>query len=251
MTRDEIIVRWIATDRIMPRHRAALEALLDPAETAHAARFRFDEDRLAFVAAKALTRAILTLLVKRPPHSWQFRKGPFGKPEPILWSGEPAVCFNLSHTKGLAVVAASIGREIGVDAEWIGRPAPLEIAETHFAPEELTQIYDHMPKHRDETFFKLWTLKEAYMKATGKGIHLALNSFAFGLDPIRLLSSAEAGESARWRFQVRRIGANHMLALAADRPDACPLLISQKPASLDWIAALSQAKCPSEIILSV
>lgn len=239
MIRDEIIVRWIATDRITPRHRAALEALLDSTEAARAARFRFDEDRLAFVAAKALTRATLTLLVERPPRSWQFRKGPFGKPEPILRPGEPAVCVNLSHTRGLAVVAASIGREIGVDAEWMGRPAPLEIAETHFAPEELTQIYDHMPDRRDEVFFKLWTLKEAYMKATGKGMHLALNSFAFGLDPVRLLSGAEACESARWRFHVRRIGADHMLALAADRPDARPFSISQGPASLNRIAALS------------
>lgn len=229
---DQIIVRWIATDRLSSFEQHALDRLLVPEERLRASRFHFEENRRTFTAAHALTRSILSELTGRSPLSWTFRDGPHGKPEPVTQTGEPAIHMNLSHTKNLAVVAAAIGRELGVDAEWLGQPAPLDIAERYFTPPELDLIHANNEARKQETFFALWTLKEAYMKATGKGMHLPLDSFAFSLDPIRLLYSADDTGWARWKFAQTRIGQNHIAALAVDWPETSQMNVSLAPADL-------------------
>lgn len=64
--------------------------------------------------------------------------------------------------------------EVGCDIERVV-PAPFEIAEHYFCPAELEYIKS--AKEKDKAFFTLWTLKESYMKMTGQGMSLSLDSF--------------------------------------------------------------------------
>ncbi len=97
--------------------------------------------------------------------------GKHGKPF-ALTSGKP-LYFNISHTKGLAVLAYSETAEVGADTERI-RKAPDEIANRFFTEEEKTFL-----KNGDadgtgpERFFRIWTAKEACMKLTGQGLLLS------------------------------------------------------------------------------
>ena len=83
------------------------------------------------------------------------------------------VFFNVSHA-GDYVVGVSSDCEVGCDIEKI-RKAPMEIAQRHFRATE--SAYIDASTDRDKAFFTLWTLKESYMKLTGKGMSLPLDSF--------------------------------------------------------------------------
>ena len=101
------------------------------------------------------------------------QKGAHGKPE---ISG---MQFNLSHTDGLVLCAVG-NKPVGCDAEKI-KTAPSGIAERFFCERE--KQYLNVCKDRyDEEFFRIWTIKESYMKMTGEGIHLSMQSFDVCID---------------------------------------------------------------------
>ena len=77
------------------------------------------------------------------------------------------------------------------------------------------------------------------MKATARGMGLSLDSFAFGLDPIRLFYSIEDADWVRWKFYQTRIGRNHIAALAVDWPETSHMKVSLAPADFGRLARLS------------
>lgn len=81
--------------------------------------------------------------------------------------------FNVSHS-GDYVVGAVSDCEVGCDIEKISS-APMKVAQHYFSPAESEYINSEPDK--DRAFFTIWTLKESYMKMTGQGLGLALDSF--------------------------------------------------------------------------
>jgi 4'-phosphopantetheinyl transferase len=100
-----------------------------------------------------------------------------GKP---FLAGHPDFHFSVSHTAGLLVIAVA-DREVGVDAEKM-RPVRRKIADRFFTPHECDCITS------EESFFTVWTRKEAYLKYTGTGIRVPLASFDVmdGSLPVRI-----------------------------------------------------------------
>ncbi|CCJ07904.1 4'-phosphopantetheinyl transferase superfamily protein [Methylocystis sp. SC2] len=178
-----------------------LVALLDEAETARAARFAFEADRRAFVAAHALLRASLSERATWvAPAAWRFGATPHGKP--FLLSPRMGLDVSLSHTRGMAAVAIASGREVGVDAESFLTPRnALGVAERYFAPQEAALLRAETdPAARSELFFAIWTLKEAVLKADGRGLARGLDSFVVSLSPLAVSSGpGERYGVAQWR----------------------------------------------------
>jgi 4'-phosphopantetheinyl transferase len=209
---------------------ARFKSLLDPDESKRLDGFRFDRDRQIFLCAHALLRTALSRCAPIAPGSWIFIKNAHGRPE---ISGPPdarPLRFNLSHTTGLVACAITRQGDIGLDVEDLSRgPVTLDVAERFFAPREFDLVSRAQGRRRHELFYTIWTLKEAYIKARGLGLSLALDSFCFELgDPAaeEIEFDAEPGEaSTSWRFHVERIGSRHMLALAVRMPDAVAPLI--------------------------
>lgn len=178
-----------------------LAALLDEAETARAARFVFESDRRAYVAAHALLRASLSGRAKGiAPAAWRFRATPHGKP--FLLSPLTGLDVSLSHTRGMAAVAIASGGDVGVDVESFLKPRDaLRVAERFFAPEEAAIVRAQSdPQSQSEVFFAIWTLKEAVLKADGRGLAGGLDSFVVNLSPLAV--SSDSGEShgvEQWR----------------------------------------------------
>ena len=96
---------------------------------------------------------------------------------------KPEIRFNLAHTRDLALYAFARGRDVGADLEEI-RPAFAadEIASRHFLPRELAAWRSSPISVRTEEFFYYWTCKEAYVKATGLGLWIPLQSFEVSLN---------------------------------------------------------------------
>ncbi len=207
-------VRALGLAAISPQEWVALTALLDDEERARAARFAFDEDRRSYVAAHALLRAELSRRADRPPQHWRFAATKLGKP--YLLNPPRDLRFSLSHTRGMVAVAIAEAVEIGVDVEPSDRRAEsMKLAERFFAPDEVALLRALEGEARRETFFAIWTLKEAVVKATGQGLSRALDSFAVSLDPPRVTmldGAALAWTAAHWRKE------KFHFALAAQGP---------------------------------
>jgi len=191
-------------------------SLLDTAEHEKAGRFAFERDRRHYIAAHALLRVMLSSFVPIPPRRWRFKTGPFGRPEIEPTFTTVPLRFNLSHTRGLVACCVTLRRDVGLDVEAVDRPVPdiNEIA-MYFTQMEQVLLRSSVPARRHQLFFELWTLKEAYVKAIGKGLTLPLDSFGFELDPLGIDFPDRHDDGRRWFFHLARPTEQHQLALAA------------------------------------
>jgi 4'-phosphopantetheinyl transferase len=164
---------------VLEKYRASLS--VDEQERAD--RFYFREDRNHYIASRGILRLLLGWYTNRRANDLRFDYGAQGKPS-LGNHVNSAVTFNLSHSQGLAVYAFALRRQLGVDVERI-RPniAIEEIAERYFSPNEMSELRAVPPGDRREAFFLCWTRKEAYIKARGEGLRIALDSFDVSLTP--------------------------------------------------------------------
>lgn len=150
-------------------------ATLDDDELLRAGRFRFERDRRRFVARRAFLRRILAGYAGVAPVSIRYRRSDAGKPELLDSQG---LAFSTSHADGLAIVAVATQGEVGVDVERV-RP----VAEAHdlarrlFTDRESEHLGSLPAAMVSEAFLRLWTRKEAYVKALGRGLSMPLDGF--------------------------------------------------------------------------
>lgn len=155
----------------------SLAQTLSSDEIARADRFYFPKHRQRFIAGRGSLRAILGRYLGIEPAKVQFDYQPRGKPMLAEIFANSGLFFNLSHSEGLGLCGVSWG-QIGVDIEYIRPVSDLEsLAKRFFLPRE----YDLLRRCsqpqasltanlQPEVFFRYWTCKEAYLKATGDGI---------------------------------------------------------------------------------
>jgi 4'-phosphopantetheinyl transferase len=188
------------------------------------ARFRFESDRDIYLVAHALTRRMLGRVIGVASDVLEFAAGEHGRPEIVAPESARAFRFNLSHTHGLVACAVTRAADIGVDVEYAERRVDvLGVARQVFSPREVAGLAALSGAAQRERFFELWTLKEAYIKAIGKGLSAPLRSITFDPaqpDPVPVAFGPEvADDHNRWCLRRFRVGSEHRLALAlaADR----------------------------------
>ena len=205
-----------------PQWRERYLTLLSADEHARMARLVFERDRLRFLLTRALVRTMLSRYAGVAPQDWTFVANVHGRPELLdRPAGVPDLRFNISHTEGLIACAVTIGREVGVDVEHVGRRLTHDVPARFFAPREVADLNALPEPERDRIFFDYWTLKEAYIKARGFGLALPLGDFAFRLNPpnppqITFEPSLD-DDPATWQFLQGWPTTNHRLALAIRR----------------------------------
>ena len=214
--------------------------MLDAAERERAARFVFPRHRVLFIAAHALLRAALAQLGGQPPTAWRFVADAHGKPAAYLGPQPAPLSFNLSHTEGMAGVAVvpRAGVDIGFDLEPLGRTVDLAVAGRFFTRHEVGWL-DALPEAlRPQGFLRLWTLKEAFIKATGKGLTQNLASFWFDPCPPRIhFAPGLLEHEADWRFEQRVLDGGFLAALGLRRAAGGEIDTRWTPLAPDDIAA--------------
>ncbi|HVU87660.1 MAG TPA: 4'-phosphopantetheinyl transferase superfamily protein [Pirellulales bacterium] len=170
---------WRAAIDPAPADFAALSATLSADERARAARFHFDRDRNKYVAARGILRRLLARYTGNDAAGLLFRYGPRGKPELDGGGVAQAVQFNVSHRGGFALYAFVMAREVGVDVEFVREVSEARaIARNHFTPAEIRLLESAADERAaQERFFRLWTRKEAVIKAVGTGLSMPLDEF--------------------------------------------------------------------------
>ena len=146
-----------------------------------------DEGRAAHVlASRAWLRVILGRYLDLDAADVQLSRSTRGKPS-IVDGGD--LCVSLSRSAGLALIALTRGRPVGVDLERIRADVDHErLSQRFFAPGEVEAVRRLPVAHRLDAFFGLWARKEAVVKASGAGL-------SEGLDHLDVCGSPVAG---RW-----------------------------------------------------
>lgn len=228
-------IRWLDVATVVQEEWGALETLLDADERARAARFRFERDRHSYIAAHALMRCMLSGRIERAPADWRFSIGDKGKPEAVMAPGEPRLRVNLSHTRGMAVVALTAGHDVGIDVEWRNRALGPEVVDRFFAPAEVAAL-KAMPQERfDDGFFAFWTLKEAFIKAIGLGLSMPLDAFAFDLEDLTIAFAPGHEKPGPWLFRRFEPKPDYAMALALRHPEPASVSVSVSSAEARWM----------------
>lgn len=187
---------------------------LSAAERDRAARLVRDRDREAFIASHKALRTVVG--------DAEFAVGPHGKP------ALEGVCFNLSHSAELALIAVA-DSAVGVDVEKIvDRDLDL-IAPTVFSPDELRAF--NRSADRAAAFFRAWVRKEAYVKMLGVGVSSALSAFDVSMeaDVHNALLESRIGGAKRARVVPLPIDEGYEAALATTDLDAKIHLVELHP----------------------
>jgi 4'-phosphopantetheinyl transferase len=148
-----------------------LRTTLSSDEIGRAERFYFPEHRQRFIAGRGILRAILGRYLGIKPSEVQFNYQQRGKPVLAETFADSRLAFNLSHSQDLGLCAVNCTRQIGVDLEYIRPMSDLEaLAKRFFLAREYEMLRSLSPNQQQEVFFRYWTCKEAYLKATGDGL---------------------------------------------------------------------------------
>jgi 4'-phosphopantetheinyl transferase len=196
-----------------------LRGLLTLEEKQRADRFRFDKDRNLFTTARGWLRALAGAYTHSAPERIAFRYSAQGKPE--LAGGGQDLRFNLSHSGELVLLAFALRRRLGVDVEKIRKDFLIsDIAERFFSPAERACLCRLPAAVQHKAFFRCWTRKEAYIKATGDGLSLPLDQFdvSFAPDePAHILATRpDPGEAERWSLRDLDVGDQYAGALVIE-----------------------------------
>jgi 4'-phosphopantetheinyl transferase len=182
-----------------------LHSVMSEQERERAQRFRFERLQQQYTIAHGALRLILGRYLSIAPDRLRFVEGAHGKP--ALAEPPATIRFNVSHSEALAVIAFADGRDLGVDIEAI-RPVPEmdEIAQRYFSDQEANDLMQTAPDAREQNFFRIWTRKEAFIKAIGDGLSFPLDSFSVSFHPDeepRLLSVRGDVDAARaWQLHA-------------------------------------------------
>lgn len=200
--------------------------VLDPAEHARLRRMRSERRSREFAAGRTALRTVLAAVLGVEPSAVPIVSGPHGKP----MLREPAtVHFNLTHSGELGLLAVGTAGALGVDVERVraGRPF-LRLAERFFTPAESRWLRSRGGAARRDAFYRMWTLKEAYLKALGTGLSVSSRAFELDADePPRLLSGVSGHAPAeRWALQFLPVPGDYRAALCTPAGDVEYRLVS-------------------------
>jgi 4'-phosphopantetheinyl transferase len=173
---------------VWPIHLEATDAelegfrqVLTPEELAKASRFHFESLRRFSIVGRGALRFLLGTYTGIGAAAVRFRFGPKGKP--MLAKSAP-VKFNLAHSGEIALVGVTLDCEIGVDVERVRAIDDMkQIAHHFFCLEEANELMTLRPIEREAAFFRCWTRKEAFIKATGEGLNEPLDRVQVTLLP--------------------------------------------------------------------
>jgi 4'-phosphopantetheinyl transferase len=153
--------------------RARWLSWLSAAERARVARYVDPRHGERYLAAHAQLRWLLGERLGLPPEAVALERAPQGKP---YLPGRP-LRFNLSHCREFALVALHPAREVGVDLEWTAAPRDwLALARRFFTVAEAAWLAALPAGEQPRAFCRLWTCKEAWMKADGRGMAAGLRA---------------------------------------------------------------------------
>jgi len=192
--------------------RQRVEDLPDKAERTRAARFARADDSLRQLHSRGLLRLLLGHYLAREPETIRFVSNKYGKP--ALADGD-GLHFNLSHCRDIALIGLTRRGSVGVDIERI-RPLPdREAIVAHcFSAAEQRWLTSRPTNGKEQDFFRIWTGKEAVLKALGTGFAVPAESISVSLPEDGGMAGRVTGTASPWNLFSDCPDADHAIAAA-------------------------------------
>ena len=220
-------VFYIFQEALVPALRERFMESLCEDERARHVRLIRETDRDLFLLAHGMLRYIVGHYGGLAPHALRFERNEHGRPALQGSEAPAALRFNLTHTPGLTACALAMGRDVGVDAENLSRRVDRRsVSARVFSDEERRGLDALSGAAAQERFFLHWTLKEAYVKAMGRGFSLRLRQITTvpGNDDRATLQLKHMDDDpSRWTLRSYRAGAEHQLAVALEATGDAPI----------------------------
>lgn len=169
-------------------------------------------DTIRGVTGDILARVVLSEMMNKPVHQLEFSTDYYGKPSLIGF--EEQIGFNVSHSGDWVALVVSTSKHVGVDIEELQK-VDLQIAHRFFTEEEYISIINIVEeKYRSLQFLKIWTAKESYIKAIGKGLSIPLDSFSTITD--KEMARVKRIDNKDWYFQQYSIDSNYLITTCTE-----------------------------------
>jgi 4'-phosphopantetheinyl transferase len=190
--------------------------ILSSDEKERANSFKFDEHRLKFIAARSTLRKILSCYLEIDPASIKFIENEYGKPK--IDKNTKGIFFNISHAHNLAAYAISKEANIGIDIEFINAKVDFNGISTRFFSDKESLYIQSLPVAEKATaFYKIWTAKEAFIKAIGQGLSFPLKEFEISLANNTVVLESIYGDPCKakeWTLLTYRVPAEYESCIA-------------------------------------
>jgi 4'-phosphopantetheinyl transferase len=182
-----------------------LEKIISTERRGKIKKYHFEEDKKRSIMAEVLLRHSLK-------KDFGITKNSYGKP---MLKNFEQIHFNLAHS-GDWVVCGVSDVPIGIDVEII-KSNDLDVAKAFFTSSEYKDILNQPKEQQIKYFYKIWTLKESYVKAEGKGLSIPLNSFRFCILPHAIQMYEGNQMSKKYCFQVFNLDDFHVVAVCSKK----------------------------------
>jgi 4'-phosphopantetheinyl transferase len=165
--RGRLVHVWKADLSVLEERYERLEALLSTEERQRALGYLLPGHRRRFRMVRGALRELLGAYLQRDPIGIELSRGDEGKP--MLTAGlGTTLHFNISHSRGLALLSFCEQAQVGVDVEYLDATVDTDVvANTAFSQSEQARYRGDGTEQRLCTFFRIWTQKEARIKAHG------------------------------------------------------------------------------------
>ena len=195
--------------------------------------FRSQDAHRQYLASRVMLRQILSRYEPHvAPAAWRFENNGCGKPRVSNAMSAP-LYFNISHISACVVIAVSRGGEVGVDIETCAKlPDPQPLIALCFSDAEKRHLTGLASAERRQAFIRRWTLKEAWLKALGKGLSVPPASVecTWQADRWQIDDHHHRLTSRRgWSIDQRALSEDIQLAVVAAYPGASMDLIPWLP----------------------
>ncbi|HEY5602552.1 MAG TPA: 4'-phosphopantetheinyl transferase superfamily protein, partial [Gammaproteobacteria bacterium] len=176
----------VASLESLAKHREQLYAVLNEEEQTRAQRFINAAHGDNFRLVRGALRVCLGNYLSLPAETIRFTFNQYGKPEIDSAQNPRALRFNVSHSHHMAAFIFTLGKCVGIDIEFIKPLRNMHGLVKHVCgPRELEEFNALDIEERREAFFRLWTRKEAFIKAKGQGLSMGLRTIYIGFDTNR------------------------------------------------------------------
>jgi 4'-phosphopantetheinyl transferase len=153
------------------KHFEYLLGFVDENKRTRIESFIHERDKRRCLVGDILVRYVLSVHLNMCPTQINFDYNSYGKPH----VKRSPIYFSLSHS-GDWVTAALDNQENGIDIQKVGK-VDLNVAERFYLKSEYRELLEKDERERTDLFYEWWTLKECYIKTTGKGLFVPLDSF--------------------------------------------------------------------------
>lgn len=151
-----------------------------------------------FIITRCVLRLLLSSVITKAYQSIEFLYGEHGKPSIKELIDDETVEFNISHSGNYALIAITLNNKVGVDIEEINPDIEHHsLSKRFFSKQENLELQGVSVEQRGDIFYRVWTRKESFIKATGEGIAFGLERFSVSLN-----EGGEAGLEVKTSVQL-------------------------------------------------